>query len=472
MDIKLQQKNELDAELQIQINPDDYSESFDKEVKNYRKEANLPGFRKGKVPASIIRKKLGAEIKKKLVPDTLNQAIQDYIKEHDLKLLLNPLQLEPEGEPDWDNQETFEFTYLVGLRPAIDDDLQAELGTITQYVIKATDQEIEDQIEKIKNLKGESETKEVVEDNEKVAIRIKVQELDEDRIPMEAGFSQTKAVNLKDLPETLQQGLMNTTPETELHLDLRSFFEDEASFAEFLNTDKLTAQDLGEKLSLTVQSVYEFEQAELDETIYQEIFPDRSISSEEEFKNAIREALESSYEREEDGYLFKEVKDNFVKNYDKGLPESFLKRWFEKVQSSEDEEDKDGEDSERSEEEKYQDFVSDIKWMVIIDGLAERFDITVENQEVMEYAQAMIRNEVSRIGMGEIGEDKVREYAANYLQDQNNFYKSVFTLKEDKVFKQLKEEVEFQKQEVTYNEFQELTNPNQVEETEKTTNDE
>jgi trigger factor len=286
---------------------------------------------------------------------------------------------------------------------------------------------------------------------------------------MEEGFSLTKAVNLKDLPESLQQDLMDVNTEDELHLDLRSYFDDEEAFADFLDTDKLTVQDLGETISLTVQSIYEFEQATLDESIYQEIFPDKTINDEEGFKEALREALESSYERDADGHLFKEVKDTFIKNYNKGLPEEFLKRWFEKVQSEDEESEN---DDEKTEEERYEDFVNDIKWMVVVDGLADRYDISVENQEVMEYAQAMIRNEVSRIGMGEIGEDKVKEYAANYLQDQNNFYKSLFTLKEDKVFRKLKEEVTFQEEHLTYNEFHELTNQDQATETEKATNNE
>ena len=469
VDINLQYKSELDAELTIQIDPGDYQEEFEKEVKNYRKQAELPGFRKGKVPSSIIRKKLGSEIKKKLVPDTLNKAIQDYLSEHELNLLLNPLQIEPEDDPDWDAQDSFSFKYLVGLRPPMDDDLQAILGDVKKYVIKATEEEIEEQIEKIKNIKGQSETKDAVEDSDNLALRFKIQELNEDGTEMEEGFSLTKAVNLKDLPESLQKDLMDVNTEDELHLDLRSYFEDEEAFADFLDTDKLTVQDLGETISLTVQSIYEFEQATLDESIYQEIFPDKTINDEEGFKEALREALESSYERDADGHLFKEVKDTFIKNYNKGLPEEFLKRWFEKVQSEDEESEN---DDEKTEEERYEDFVKDIKWMVVVDGLADRYDISVENQEVMEYAQAMIRNEVSRIGMGEIGEDKVKEYAANYLQDQNNFYKSLFTLKEDKVFRKLKEEVTFQEEHLTYNEFHKLTNQDQATETEKATNNE
>lgn len=468
MDINLNQTEGLDAELHVRIDPADYEESFEKEVKNYRQQASLPGFRKGKVPTSLIRKKIGTELKQKLVPDTVNKAIQDYIKEQDLKLLLNPLQTYPESDPDWENQDTFEFKYQVGLRPSIDDDLQASLGELTQYRIKAADEEIDEQVRKIKNLKGTSETKETVEESENLALRFKVEELDENGEVLEEGFSQTKAVNLKDLPEQLQQELIGAKPDDAFTLDLRSYFEDEDRFAEFLDTDKLTVQDLGSSIRTTVQSVYEFEEATLDETIFQEIFPDKTINDEEEFKAAIREALESNYERESDGHLFKEIKDAFVKHYDKGLPDGFLKQWFSQVQSEQEEE----EESEKTEDEKYEDFVNDIKWMAIVDGLAERFDITVENQEVMEYAQAMIRNEVSRIGMGDIGEDKVREYAANYLQDQNNFYKSLFTLKEDKVFKQIKSEVEFQVQEVTYNEFQQLMNPEQEGETEKAENNE
>lgn len=469
MDINLNQSEGLDAELQIRIEPSDYEESFEKEVRTYKKQANLPGFRKGKVPTNLIRKKIGNEVKQKLVPDAVNKAIQDYIKEQDLKLLLNPLQTSPESDPDWENQDTFEFTYQVGLRPAIDDDLQEKLGELTQYLIKAKDEEIDEQVRKIKNLKGTSEPKEEVADNEVLSLRFKVEELNDEGEVLEEGFSQTKAVNLKELPESLQQDLIGSKAEDTLTLDLRSYFEDEDKFAEFLNTDKLTVQDLGNSLRLTVQSVYEFEEASLDETVFQEIFPGKTISNEEEFKDAIREALESNYERESDGHLFKEIKDAFIKSYDKGLPDQFLQRWFSQVQAEQDEEE---EQSDKTEEEKYEDFVNDIKWMVVVDGLAERYDITVENQEVMEYAQAMIRNEVSRIGMGDIGEDKVREYAANYLQDQNNFYKSLFTLKEDKVFKQVKSEVTFQTQEVTYNEFQQIVNPDREEETEKAENNE
>ncbi len=469
MEVNLEKKNNLDAEFVVHIEPADYQEEFEKELKNYRKKVDLPGFRKGKAPLNLLKKRIGPDLKKQLIPDQVNKSLQNYIQENDIKLLLNPLQKEPEGEPDWENQDSFEFKYDVGLRPEIDYDLQEFLGAVQRYKIQATEDEIEEQIEKIKNLKGQSENKDQVEEDENLSLRVKITELDENHEPLEGGLEKSKAVKINDIQEGLKDALLGKSVGDELNVNLKDIYGDDEKLAEFLDTDKLTIQDVEGTFKINIESVFTFQPAEIDEEVYKEVFPDREINDFEEFKNAIKEALESSYERESDSHLFKEVKDTFVEKFDKGLPEEFLKKWFDKVQ--EEEEQNEQEEDNKSHEEKYQDFVNDIQWMIIVDSLADQYGISVEGEEVMEYAQSLIRNEVSRIGMGEIGEDKVKEYASNYLKDQNNYYKSHFTLKEDKVFKQIKENVEFSEKPVTYNEFQKIVNPDsqEEEETEKTT---
>jgi len=486
VEINLDQTNGLDAELTVKIGPDDYQHDFDKEIKNYQKKVDLPGFRKGKAPVGLLKKRIGTDLKKQLVPDTVNKALQDYIREHDLKLLLNPLEKTPQKEPDWENQDSFEFTYDVGLRPEMDLDLQQWLGDVVQYKIEATDEEIEEQVRKIQNLKGSSETREKVTDEDTLSLRLNIVELDDNQEAMEGGFYTNKTLTLAELPDQFKNELLDRQSEEKFVIDIKSCFADfvddqNEKLAAFLDTDKLTVQDLGNQFEVTIESVYTFHPAELNENIFQAVFPDKEINDADEFRAAIREALASSYERESDSYLFKEVKDAIVKQYDKGLPEQFLHKWFDKVQQEEEEQEKQNEQQdERSHEEKYKEFVNDIKWMIIIDGLADRFEVSVEGQEVMEYAQSMIRNEVQRIGMGEIGEDQVKEYASNYLKDQNNYFKAHFTIKEDKVFRQIKENVDFQEKPISYNEFQQIVNPPESEsqteandqETEKTADNE
>ena len=465
MEINLDKQTELDAELYIKLEPGDYEENFNSELKKYQKEAAIPGFRKGKVPLGLLKKRLGSDLKKQIIPDTVNKAVQDYLEENDLKLLLNPLQTHPKDEPDWENNDSFEFRYLVGLRPEIDYDLQEYLGEVTRYKIEVSEKELDEQINKLRNMKGTTENKDSVEEEEGLSIRLKIVELDDEtQEEFEGGFSTSITKQLNDLPEGLQNALAGKQVEEVLSLELASYFESSEGFATFLDVDKLTAQDLSSNFNVTIEAAYTFQQGELNEALYKEVFPDKEINSEEEFREAIKEAMESSYERESDGYLFKEIKDHFVKVYDKGLPEQFLKEWYDHVQKEQEQEEQ--QEDEKNEEEKYADFVNDIKWMMIIDGLAERFEVSVEDQEVKDYARAMIRNEVSRIGMGEIEDEKINEYADNYLKDRNNYFKSHFTLKEDKVFKQIKEAVEFQEKHVTYNEFQEIVNQDKSEQEE------
>ncbi len=470
LDVNLEKKNELDAELTIKIKPEDYQEDFEKELKNYRKKVDLPGFRKGKAPLNLLKKRLGSDLKKQLIPDTVNKSLQNYIKENDLKLLLNPLQKDSETEPEWESQDSFEFKYDVGLRPEIDIDLQEKLGDVQKYKIEATDEEVDEQIEKIKNLKGTSDNKEKVEDDETLSIRTSVTELDENQQPLEGGLDKSKAMKLAEIPADLKAELIGKSTNEEVIVNLKSMFEDDEKLAEFLDTDKLTIQDVEGEFKVTIESIFIFQPVEIGEEVYKEVFPDKEINDIEEFKAAIKEALESGYERETDSHLFKEIKDTFIKRFDKGIPEEFLKKWFDKVQEEEEE----NQQEDKSHEEKYKDFINDIKWMIVVDGLADRFEVKVESQEVMEYAESLIRNEVSRIGMGDIGEEKVKEYASNYLKDQNNYFKSHFTLKEDKVFKHVKENVEFPVKTVTYNEFQKIVNPESEaeQETEKAENNE
>lgn len=472
MEVNLEKKNDLDAELTIKVEPSDYQEDFEKELKNYRQKVDLPGFRKGKAPLDLLKKRLGTDLKKQLVPDTVNKKLQDYIKENDVKLLLNPLEKDQESDPDWENEDTFEFKYDVGLRPEVDIDLQEMLGDVQQYKIEATDEEVEEQIEKIKNLKGTSDEKDQIEEEEGLSLRLGITELDENHEPLEGGLDKSKAIKLEDLPEDFKQALIGKNAQEQVILDLKSILENDEKLAEFLDSDKLTIQDTEGHFRITIESIFTFQPVEIGEEVFKEVFPDKEINDIEEFKQAIKEALESSYERESDSHLFKEVKDTFIKRFDKGLPEDFLKLWFDRVQQEEEENEEQGD--EKSQEEKYQDFINDVKWMAIVDSLADYYEVTVESNEVMQYAESLIRNEVSRIGMGDIGEDKIKEYASNYLKDQNNYFKSHFTIKEDKVFSHIKENVEFPKQSVTYNEFQQIVNPEteNTSETEKAENNE
>lgn len=448
MELNLDRQNDsLDATISIELGPDDYNEPLTESLKSYRQKVNLPGFRKGKVPLGMIKKMAGAELKQEKVQELVNEKIQSYLKEKEVNLLLNPLQSspKPDEEVDWE-KDNFEFKYDVGIRPKIDID-KSLLEKLPYYQIEVADDKVDEEIDYLRKQKGNFERVDKVEDSEQMNVNLKIVELNDDGEPLDGGVDTTKMIKLYDLPEDLKKELLGKESEHTFNINLKKAFEDTDELASFINADKNTVNDLGDEVRITLVVGFNFEEATLDQAFFDSIFGEGKVGSEEEFREEVKKAITDQQQRQASNYLYNQVRNELLENLNFDLPEGFLKKWHDAV----------NQEAEQEQESEYSDFEKDMKWLLIVDQFVDDMSIEIDPKEVLEYTKSMIANELLQSGMQDFDPEKLDQYALNYLQDQNNYNKTFYTLKEGKVFEQLKENVSFKEESIKLDEFKKLT---------------
>jgi len=457
LEVKINNKdngNDLDAVLTVQLAPEDYEDQIQEKLKEYRKQVNMPGFRKGKVPLNLVRKMAEAEIKKEKIPEIINKSVQDYLENNNVDLILNPLDKYADKEIDWKNTTEFEFTYDVGLKPKLNIDYE-KLKELPIKKVKITDEMIEEEIENLRYNKGTVDQVEEIIDEENVSFYLKVVELDENKEFLEGGFENEKHHRINEVPESLKSELLGRKAADTFTLNLKEHFEDNEKLATFLDSDQLTVKDLNEEFQVTITATYQLQEAELNQAFFDEVFGEGEVNSEEELRDSIKKAIENYYLNQAEKYLFSEIRKKILYELDINLPEEFLQKWFKRVNDEKSEEEK---QQQQDEETEYERFKEDMKWMMVIDHFADQYSVEVTSQEVLDQTKGMLRQELRRMGMPDIDDSQVEQYAQQHLQEQNNYQRTYYTLRESKVFDQLKQNVEFPDEEIDKNKFEELIN--------------
>lgn len=414
MNISLEKSTPVNARLVVSIAEADYKPQVDKNLKDYRKRANIKGFRPGMVPMPLVQKMFGKSIMIEEINQMLGKAVQEYIRENSLSIVGEPMPAKEEQDIiDWDNQKDFDFTYNLGLAGEFTVDFD-KIPAVKTYDIQAGEKELNDTLENIMKNGGEQIHADSVEDGDMVFGTF-----------TQGEWSEKSAIPMKAIKEEAKATFVGAAKDATLIFDLQATFVDEKSIELATgNKDGL----LGE-VSFLIEDITRLGAAEMNQAFFDKILGEGKVSSEEEFRAEVSEIIKSNYKRESEYLLKIDAEKALLENVSIELPEQFLKDWLVEINQ--------GKFTPEQIEADFENVKKDLRWTLIKNEIATKNDIKVEYEEVLAKTKEMIRGQFGMMGggAGNDMDEMIERIATGYLTDKNkqdNFRKmfdEVFTAK-------------------------------------------
>jgi len=448
MNISHQNIDEINAIVTVNLTPEDYNPQVDKAIKEQAKKAKLPGFRPGMVPQSHIRRTYGKAILfdeiNRLVSDRINQ----YISENKLEILGQPLPKEGDSNDyNWDFQDTFSFNYEIGLAPKFDIPF-TEKTSFTEYIIKADESTLESRIKNLRRSYGKMTNPEVSEDGD--VLYAELTQVDADGNAVEGGIVNTASVRTDLVDDKkIKKSLIGLKQNDEVTIDLKKAYKDESQIARVLGIADDAVVELKPALfKLTVKNINRLEEAELNQAFYDKLFGEGVVKSEEEFREKVREEVESMLVQNATQKLQNDIYQKGMDAVQVEFPEAFLKRWLRTTNPEiKDEELEDG----------FADFLKNLKWTLIENRIVTQNGLEVKYEEVFGLAKERIAAQIRLYNPGlEANDQQLSQYAVQLLSDKEQANRLFEEVKSLKVFDFIKGLVKLEKKEIAYDKFLEL----------------
>ena len=440
MDITLDKKGNTEASIIIKLKEEDYRSQVEDKVKEYKKKANMKGFRPGKVPTGIIKKMYGKAIKVEEINQLLSKSLPEYIREQNLNLVGEPLpNYENADDIDWENQKEFEFTYDVGFVDEFEYDVSDQLK-ITRYRLKLTDEELEETVDRLRDQFHDTENVEEVGKEDIINGTVKQKEGD---------LENETSMDLKEMEETQSKVFIGANKGDSVTFDIRETHPENSDVAVILSKNPDEVEDVKGEFSFTIESVLRRKPAEVNQAFFDKVFGEGEVKSEEEFRDKVKETMQENYDRETYNLMMLDIRKTVLEKTDFEVPEEFLKRWLL--------EKNDGNVTEEQIENEFDDYLKDLRWNLITNKIAEDKEIKVEHEDVKSKAREMIEEQLGQSGLLQQLGDNLDPFVDNYLQGENgNNYMQVFNqAKTEKIFDYIRENATIEEKEITVDEFKE-----------------
>ena len=415
MNISLEKSTPVNARLVVSIAEADYKPQVDKKLKDYRKQANIKGFRPGMVPVQLIQKMYGKSILIDEINQFLGKSVQEYIRENKLSIVGDPMPAQEEQDViDWDNQKDFEFAYNLGLSGEFTVDFD-KIPAVKTYDIQAGEKELNETLENIMKNGGEQINPDTVEDGDMIFGTF-----------TQGEWTEKSAIPMKSIKDDAKATFIGATKEATLTFDVQNTFVDEKSIE--LATGNKTG--LTGEVSFIIEDITRTAPAEMNQAFFDKILGEGKVSSEGEFRAEVMSIIQSNYKRESEYLLKIDAEKALLENVSIELPEEFLKNWLVTINE--------GKFTPEQIDADFENVKKDLRWTLIKNEIATKNDIKVEYDEVLARTKDMIRGQFGM--MGGMGNDNsmdemIDRIATGYLTDKNkqdNFRKmfdEVFTAK-------------------------------------------
>jgi trigger factor len=448
MNIVLENIDELNALLKVEIKADDYKNEVESILKNYRKQAQIPGFRAGKIPMGVIRKRFGISAKVEKINELTSQEIGKYLQDNDISYLGGPLP-KTDATIDFENQDDFTFEYELGLSPAVEVNI-TKRNKLTYYSIQAEETQIDEYALNIAQRYGKMEFPDAVAAGD--GIRGTFAQLDAEGNEVEGGINHTTTFFVDTVEdEAIKNELIDSGAKTRVVMDVKKAFSSDDAVKQNLGIDDTTLENLESfNFSFTIDTVNRMVPAEYNEELFQKLYPEEEIKTEDDFRAKLKTEAEEMYKKDSDKKFFNDAVDYILEKNKFDLPETFLKKWVAANQ-----------ENPLSEEELNKEFEGSknyLRWQIIESKLAKDNDIKVEKEEIEAEAKELIALQMAQYGQTNIEEEMINGIVQNVLSNQKeveNISRNVFNKKMTTL---LLDKFKIEEKEVAVNEFIEMMN--------------
>jgi trigger factor len=440
----------LHDKLTVKLTKEDYWPSFEKSLKQYAKQANVPGFRKGMVPAGMVRKMYGQSIFGDEVLRSGARQLEEYLISEKLPIFAQPM-MASQAEPlsmDMNNPKEVDLTFEVGLKPEISIPALENKTSLTKYKVSVSDKMVEDEIERVRRRYGKVEDQEAVSSKDDI-IYATYEACDADGNVAEGTQKQEDTVLLEKLPVKLQEQLQGKKAGDTLVFRPSDMAEGDELTGFLKDPLKTGPESADQYYKLTLTKVGLLIPAELNAELFLQVFQNDMIASETEFRERLRGELSKEYDRVTKERLQNEIYELLVHNTPIQLPVDFLKRWL-----------REGQDKPKSEAEVEKEFPSfdhQLRWTLISDKLIQDHHIKVSAEEVKEDIKVRV---LSYFGM-DSDEDApwMESYMQKVVKDNKTMDETYRRILFDRLFQWLETQFNVEEKEVSEEEFFKLADP-------------
>ncbi|MEM9000274.1 MAG: trigger factor [Bacteroidota bacterium] len=434
MNITKEQIDELNAIVKVAISKTDYEDKVNKILNDYRKQANIPGFRKGQVPIGLIKKQYGKAVLVVEVNKLLQENLNKYLTEEKLDVLGNPLPKQQENF-NWDNED-FDFEFELGLAP----DFEVQLKTrkaITQYKIVADKKMVDEQVERIQKQYGKLVSKNEVGKNDEVTGTFKNET---EQVDQKSTIEIDKIKNKKAV-----EALLGKNVGTVVNLKTKGLFKEPHLLSSALGIDREKAEKLNIEISFTIEEINERQPAELDQELFDKLFGKDVVKSEEELKEKIKTDSENQFLQQSDQKLLNDITERLIEVTKFDLPKEFLKKWIQISGEKTLSDDEAKEEFEKSEK--------GLRYQLIEGKIIKENDLQVQLDELKEFAKGFIKSQMAQYGHLDPKEEELENIATRILGNQDEVKRLSEQLMSQKLLKLYKEKANLKVKEVTYDNF-------------------
>ena len=448
MNIKFESADKINGLMTISIEQADYQEAVEKKLKDYRKKAQMPGFRPGMVPMGLIKKQYGTAVKVDEVNRILGEKLYEYIRENKIQMLGEPLPNEEKQQPqDLQGDGPFEFVFDIAVAP----EFKAELTNkdkVDYYAIKVDDKLIDDQVQMYASQAGEFVEAQEWSGND--TLKGDLRQLDADGNTLEGGItteggmimpSYIKGEDEKKKFEGCKPGdIITFNPK-------KAYPDNDAEVAALLKVDKEQVKDLTADFSFQVTEIRHFQPAAVDEKLFERVFGE-GVKDEADFRQRIADNVKGQLEANSDYKFLRDLR-KYAENKvgELQFPEALLKRVM--LNNNKDK----GEDFV---EKNFKASVDELKWHLIKEQLVSAAQIKVEDADIKAVAKDAIRAQFAQYGMSNVPEDVLDNYAEEQLKKRENIENFVDRAIDMKLTAAMKGIVKLNKKEVTLDEFNKM----------------
>ena len=443
MNVTKTQENDLSAIIKIEVAPEDYSGRVDEVIRKYQRTAQVPGFRPGKVPIGMIRKQYGKSVLLDELNNLTSNALYKFIADNQIDVIGNPLPTKSEKEMILEEGQSFELLFEVGMAPQVDVNVSTK-DKLTYYIVKVDDKMVNDDVEDLRRRYGKFSSPEI--SSETNVLYGEFEELDETGNIKPGGNKTTTTLSLEMLNADEKIKFTGLKKGDTVYFNPKNVFKNEAEVSSLLKVEKNSAA-MNSDYRFTIKTINQIDAADLNTELFDRVYGEGIIKTEEEFRAKIREGIASYFERESDKKLRKDLMNYLIGKLEIPLPDDFLKRMIRMNMKPEEQV------TDEEFEHQYYHMTEDLRWDLIRNQVAKSNSIAVTEEEVTNLAAAMVRQQLAQYGMYDITPDQLKQFTDDYLKKEGNAGRLEKSIIDDKVFRQLKSQIKLDVHELPYAEF-------------------
>lgn len=434
MNITRNNVDALNAIVTIELAKEDYQGNVDTVLSNYKKNANVPGFRKGAVPMSLIQKQYGKSVLFEEVNKILQEKLNNYLVDEKLDILGNPLPVMNENF-DWD-ADVLKFDFELGLAPEFSLDLEGKTN-VTKFNVVADEAMLDEQVEYIQKQYGKLISKEAVEETSELVGTF---------VNEEEGINKEVTIAVTDFrTKTNQKKFLNKKVGDQVTVNTKGLFEDDHKLMDVLGIDHDKVHGLEVDVVFTINEINESEKAELNQELFDKLFGQDVVTSVEQLKEKIKEDAEKQFASQADQKYLNDVFEFLLETTSFELPAEFLKKWLMTAGETPMSAEQAADEYEKSEK--------GLRYQLIEGKVMTQYELQLTFEDIKAYTSKLIREQLAQFGQADADDKTVEDIVARVMSNQDEVRRISEQAMNEKMLALFTDKVKATVKEVSYKDF-------------------